>query len=84
MIMNERERIGRRIADLRKEKGLTQKELAEAAGLDRTNITKIEAGKYNISIDILSKVANVLECHFDIVSVSEYDMLRSARTITEP
>lgn len=84
MIMNERERIGRRIADLRKEKGLTQKELAEAAGLDRTNITKIEAGKYNISIDILSKVANVLECHFDIVSVSEYDMLRSARTIIEP
>lgn len=54
--MSNREYIGQRIAQLRKEKGLTQEQLSELTGLDRTNIAKIENGKYNVSIDILNKV----------------------------
>lgn len=54
--MNYREQIGQRIAQLRKERGLTQEQLSELTGLDRTNIAKIENGKYNVSIDILNKV----------------------------
>lgn len=79
--MNERERIGQRIVELRKEKGFTQEELAEAAGVDRTNITKIECGKYNVSIDILSKISNVFECSLDIVSRDEHSMLKNSRMV---
>ena len=38
-----RERIGNRIAALRKKAGLTQEELALRAGLQRTHVGRIEA-----------------------------------------
>lgn len=63
--MDERERIGQRIAEIRRNKELTQEELANASGIDRTNIAKIEHGKYNVSIDILSKITDALECKID-------------------
>ena len=81
--MNEIELIGKRVVELRKEKGLTQEDLAEAAGIDRTNIAKIEGGKYNVSIDILSKVADVFGCYFDIVSCDEYAVLKNSRMINK-
>lgn len=58
--MNHREQIGQRIAQLRKEKGLTILELSEMTGLDNSNIGKIEKGKYNVGIDILGKIADAL------------------------
>lgn len=64
--MNERERIGRLIADRRNEAGLSVRALAEMCGVHFSNIGKIEAGKYNVSIDILSKVVNALNCEIDI------------------
>lgn len=65
--MNERERIGKRIAEIRKEKGLTQDELADAAGINRTNVAKLERGKYNVGYDILSNVVDALECKVDLI-----------------
>lgn len=58
--MNHREQIGQRIAQLRKEKGLTILELSEITGLDNSNIGKIEKGKYNVGIDILGRIADAL------------------------
>lgn len=66
--MNERERIGRLLADKRNEAGLSVRALAELAGVSYQNITKMENGKYNVSIDILSKIANALDCKLDIVN----------------
>lgn len=66
--MNERERLGKLLADKRNESGLSVRALAELAEVSYQNITKIENGKYNVSIDILSKIANVLNCQLDIVS----------------
>lgn len=66
--MNEKERIGRLLADKRNEAGLSVRALAELAGVSYQNITKIENGKYNVSIDILSKIANALDCQLDIVN----------------
>lgn len=66
-VYEERVRIGKRIAELRKEKGLSVRALAELAGVSSQNITKIENGKYNVSIDILSKITNALNCKLDIV-----------------
>lgn len=65
--MGHRELIGQRIAQLRKDRGLTQEHLSEMTGLDRTNIAKIENGRYNVSIDILNKICKALGCRMDIV-----------------
>lgn len=64
--MNHREQIGQRIAQLRKEKGLTILELSEMTGLDNSNIGKIEKGRYNVGIDILGKIADALGAEFKI------------------
>lgn len=64
--MNHRERIGQRIAKIRKERGITQEQLAEMSGIDRTNVNKIERGRYNVSIDILQKICDVLVVNIDI------------------
>lgn len=59
-------RIGSQVAAIRKEKGLTIRELAEDCGVTAQNITKIEHGKYNVSIDILGKICEALGYHVDI------------------
>lgn len=63
--MNERERIGKRIADIRKETGISQAKLAEMSGLDQGHIARIELGKYNVGIDTLSKIAEVFGMKID-------------------
>ena len=45
---------------IRIEQGLTQKELAEKIGTRQSNISRIESGKYNPSLEFLKKVAKGL------------------------
>lgn len=63
----ERKRIGRRIAAIRQETGMTQEELAERAGLQPSNIARIERGLYGVSIDVLGNIAGVLGCKVDFI-----------------
>jgi transcriptional regulator with XRE-family HTH domain len=65
--MNNREYIGKRIAEIRQAKGLSIRQLAEACGVNFANIYKIENGKYNVSIDILGKICEALGCRIDVV-----------------
>ena len=65
--MNNREYIGKRIAEIRQAKGLSIRQLAEACGVNFANIYKIENGKYNVSIDILAKICEALNCRIEIV-----------------
>lgn len=58
----ERKRIGECIATIRMAKGITQDELADKAGIQRTNIRKIEQGRYGIPIDVLAAIADALDC----------------------
>ena len=60
MIQNERERIGQRITDIRKEKGMTQVQLSKRCGLSQVHISRIEAGKYDIRLDTLAAIAKAL------------------------
>ena len=60
-------RIGGQVAAIRNKKGLSIRELAEACGVTAQNITKIEHGKYNVSVDILGKICDALNCRIDIV-----------------
>lgn len=53
-------RIGSMIAGRRIELGYSIRELAEKCGVSYQNITKIEHGRYNVSIDILGKIADAL------------------------
>ena len=62
-----RRNIGNRIADIRKSKGLTALQLSEMTGLQRCNITRVELGRYNTTIDTLGKIADALNCDIDFV-----------------
>lgn len=52
--------VGKRVRELRNIIGISQEELADLAGLDRTYITSVECGKRNISIVNIEKLANAL------------------------
>lgn len=42
----------------RKEQNLTQQVLAERAGTKKSNISRMESGKYNPSLDFMVKIAD--------------------------
>ena len=62
-----REKVGKRIKNLRHKLGLSQEELADKAEIHRTYIASLEVGKRNISIITLEKIVIALE-----VSLSEF------------
>ena len=63
----ERERIGNRIKELRKEKDIDAKTLAKRIGIDAGNLSRIEQGKFSVGIDILNKIASALNMRIDFV-----------------
>ena len=48
------------IKKVRKEQHMTQESLAERAGTKKSNISRLESGKYNPSLDLLIRVAGCL------------------------
>jgi transcriptional regulator with XRE-family HTH domain len=62
----DRVRLGRAVRALRHEQGLTQEQLAEAAGLHWTYVGGIERGERNPSWDNVVKLARALR-----IAVSE-------------
>jgi transcriptional regulator with XRE-family HTH domain len=52
--------VGERIKRLRKERGLTQAQLADASGLSRTGLGDIERGKRVPQYDTLAKLSRGL------------------------
>ena len=57
--------IGKRIQEIRKEKGLKQEYLAEKTGVKRPNISKYETGEIAIPLDILKKISKILDTSTD-------------------
>ncbi len=49
------------IKKFRKEKGLSQQQVADTIAMNRVQYTRIETGKADITITILQKIANVLD-----------------------
>lgn len=62
-----RDRIGQRIAALRKAAGLTQEELAIRAQLQRTHVGRIEAGRYAVTLETVQAIAQALGMTVDII-----------------
>jgi transcriptional regulator with XRE-family HTH domain len=52
-------RVARRVAELRRAKGLTQDQLAEALGTATRNVQRIEAGQ-NLTLFTIARIAAVL------------------------
>lgn len=52
--------LGRRIAELRREKGLTQEALAEAMGVSRNHVADIELGARNTGVWSLLLISRAL------------------------
>lgn len=51
---------------LRKQRGITQQEIAERTGMMRTNIVRIESGKYVPTIEVLVKLAAALDMELEV------------------
>ena len=62
-----REYIGKRIAELRKERELSQVDLALKTGLDKGHIARIELGRYSVGLDTLQKIADALDVKIDLI-----------------
>ncbi|MFP5431606.1 helix-turn-helix domain-containing protein [Sphingobium sp. ba1] len=58
---NERTRLGRCVRFLRLRAGLSQEDLADACGLDRTYVGGIERGERNPSLKNILKLASALD-----------------------
>lgn len=52
--------FGRAVKSIRREKGFSQEELAERAGLHRTYIGMIERGEKNLTLENIGKIAKSL------------------------
>ena len=60
--MNIKEKFGERVREIRKERKISQEELADLAHLDRTYVNSVENGKRNISIENIEKIVKALDC----------------------
>jgi transcriptional regulator with XRE-family HTH domain len=53
--------IGSRLRKLRKERGLTQAELARQIGIQQSDLSRMEQGEYRVSLDNLFKMLAVFD-----------------------
>lgn len=65
--------IGKTIVQLRKKHELSQRELAERAGITHSAISSIENGKVSPSVSSLQKIVNVFS-----LSLSEFFMIEQS------
>lgn len=52
--------LGATIARLRRERGLTQAQLAEAVRIHKRGIIRVEQGSTSLTVDVLSRMADAL------------------------
>ncbi len=67
--MDVRERVGLNLQRLRREKGLSQEELADHAAIHQTYLSGLERGRRNPTISVLQRIAEALDA--DITDLVE-------------
>ena len=60
LVAEPRRRFGDRLRALRRQAGLSQQALGEAAGLDRKTISRVEGGVYSPTLDLVFLIAAAL------------------------
>lgn len=68
------ENIGDRIKRIRKDRELSQLELAKFTNLSRSFMSKIENNKRNISDELIEKIAKALNTNFDYIKYEKGDI----------
>jgi len=63
--MDIKKKFGKKIRELRKEKGISQEILADVADIDRTYISDIERGERNVSLVVIEKLAIALDIEIE-------------------
>jgi ribosome-binding protein aMBF1 (putative translation factor) len=53
--------VGKNIQRIRESKGISQQELAAKCNFEKSNMSRLEAGRVNPTLSTLEKVANALE-----------------------
>ena len=66
--------IAKRLANIRKQKGLTQQALADAIGLHVTQVKRYEAGASQPSLEALKKIAKTLRVTTDSLIFEEDEL----------
>ena len=67
---------GKRIQELRRDRGMTQTQLAEYVGISSDNLGRIERGQQGVSIDLLIELADFFAVSMDYIALGR--MIRSA------
>ena len=70
-----KEQIGRRLREIRHSKGLTQKAMADMAGIDYTYIGKIERAEQLPSLGVLIKISHALSLPLDRFIMDESTLI---------
>ena len=60
-------KLGRRIADLRRNRHMTQEELAEKLDISVKHCSEVERGLSSLSLDKLDYVAELFDCSLDYI-----------------
>jgi len=68
-----------RIKGIRKERGLTQEQLADKTGLSWNFIAKIETDNATISLQTLVNIANTLETSIDYLLLNDTTMVKEGK-----
>jgi len=83
--------VGKRIRELRKDRDLTQSELATRIGIQQSDLCRMETGEYKVSLETLFKVLKIFEMNVGEffheappgqLSPSETELLQSFRNLT--
>ena len=57
--------VGQRIQDVRRQRGMSQTDLAEQLNISPSHMSNIETGRTNFGVDILKRITEVLQISAD-------------------
>lgn len=72
--------LGEQIRERRISKNWRQQDLADAAGISKAMVSKIERGDHNATADVLDQVARALNCSISM-EISDGDELKRAKEL---
>ncbi len=80
--MDNKKKLGLKIKELRKRKGLTQEELAELIQMEQNSISVMESGRNFPTLGTLEKIAKVLDVNlsdfFDYDYIEDTDVIKAS------
>lgn len=65
-IKNYRLKLGDKIRQVREQRGYSQEQLADMMNINRSTISKIENGKFSITVDYLVRLSIFLDYEFKV------------------